>query len=148
MTALASDYQRCSKVHVPQLLSVPVNAGSAIYAGAIVCREAATALGIPGADTASIVPLGVAVEGLDNTSGADGAFTDGDEGARCVRVDQVGEYEFAVEGGTPLPGNPAYIYDDNTVHADAGVTNNDIVIGEFTRPGPNGGWFVDISKRA
>lgn len=146
MAPLTASKQRTSKVLDSQYLAVPVNAGSVIFAGAIVCREAASALGVPGADTAGLVPLGVAVDELDNTNGADGEVN-GADGVRYVRVDVQGEYEFPLEEGstTPLPDGFAYIVDDDTVSADA--TTNELILGKFTRPGPDGGWFVDIERR-
>lgn len=162
MTVLAKNLLRQHKAHQREINIAPVNAGSVVYVGAYLCREAATGVVVPGADTAGLVPLGVVVENmfpddaqgaslsaaLDNTSGSDGAITVSgglDEAVRCVRYDQVGEYAFAVQSGTPKVGDVAYLYDDNTV--DTAATTNGIIAGHFTRPAPSGGWFVDISKR-
>lgn len=139
--ALTASVQRSCKAHVEQVNVVPVNAGSVIFGGAIVMREAAAAVIVPGADTASCKFAGVALEELDNTLGGDGTVT-GLTCARAVRVDQVGEWAFAVNGGTPKVGGTAWIFDDTTVSADA--TSNSVVVGIFTRPAPFGGWFVDI----
>lgn len=163
MTVLAANVSggRQNKAHQRAINVAPVNAGSVIYVGAYLCREAATGVVVPGADTAGLVPLGVVVEtmfpddeattltaALDNTDGADGTITVSnglDVMARVVRYDQQGEYAFAVESGTPKVGDVAYLFDDNTV--DTAATTNGIIAGHFTRPAPNGGWFVDISKR-
>lgn len=163
MTVLAANVSggRQNKAHQRALNSAPANAGSVFYVGAYLCREAATGVVVPGADTAGLVPLGVVVEPmnnddpnnnltahLDNTNGADGTITAAnhlDVHTRTVRYDQVGEYSFAVESGTPKVGAVAYLFDDNTV--DTAATTNGIIAGHFTRPAPNGGWFVDISKR-
>jgi hypothetical protein len=163
MTVLAANVSggRQNKAHQRALNVAPANAGSVFYVGAYLCREAATGVVIPGADTAGLVPLGVVVEPmnnddpdfnltahLDNTAGADGTITVAgnlDTMVRVVRYDQQGEYAFAVESGTPKVGDIAYLFDDNTV--DTAATTNGIIAGHFTRPAPNGGWFVDISKR-
>jgi hypothetical protein len=163
MTALAANVSggRQNKSHQREINVVPANAGDVFYVGAYLCREAATGVVIPGADTAGVVPLGVVVEHmfpddpdanlsahLDNTSGADGTITASnglDVHARVVRYDQAGEWAFAVASGTPKVGDNAYLVDDNTVQP--GATTNRIIAGWFTRPAPNGGWFVDISKR-
>lgn len=144
MAPLTKSVQRECKAHTAKENVVPVNDDSIIYAGAIVMREAASGVVVPGADTASCVPLGVALQELDNTNGGDGS-TDGLTAERCIRIDQDGEWEFAVNGGTPKTGQNALIFDDNTVSADA--TTNSLKIGTFTRPSPGGGWFVDISRR-
>lgn len=163
MTVLAANVSggRQNKAHQREINVAPANAGSVFYVGAYLCREAATGVVIPGADTAGLVPLGVVVEAmfpddpdtslnahLDNTDGADGTITVSnglDVHARVVRYDQVGEYSFAVESGTPKVGGNAYLFDDNTVDTVANTAG--IIAGWFTRPAPNGGWFVDISKR-
>jgi hypothetical protein len=161
MAAMTKNVSRQHKAHQREINIAPVNAGSVIYVGAYLCREAATGVVVPGADTAGLVPLGVVVEqmfpddadanltsALDNTSGSDGSITVSfglDEAVRCVRYDQAGEYAYAIETGTPKVGDNAYVVDDNTVQP--GVTTNRIIAGWFTRPAPSGGWFVDISKR-
>lgn len=156
MTALAKNATRPHKVHPRNVNIVPADAGKVFYVGAFICREAATALAIPATDTAGLVPLGVVVESmfptdndkaltaaLDNTTGADGSIDSDGEGTRCVRYDQSGEYAFAITGATPKVGAAAYLHDDNLV----GVTSTNLVkAGVFTRPGPNGTWFVDISR--
>lgn len=160
MTALAKNLSggRQQKAHQRSINIAPVNAGSVVYTGAYLCREGATAVVIPGADTAGLIPLGVVVEvmfpddpqgtslsaALDNTLGADGSIV-ADVATRCVRYDQEGEYSFAVASGTPKVGGNAYLVDDNTTQP--GITTNGIIAGWYTRPAPDGGWFVDIGKR-
>lgn len=157
MAPLTANVMRSHKVHPRDINIAPVNAGSKIFVGAYICREAATDVVIPAADTAGLIPLGVAVESMfpsdpdkavsaafDNTTGADGVVDATGEGARCVRYDQSGEYLFAISGATPKVGAPALIVDDNTVSV---ATTNSIKAGTFTRPGPDGKWFVDISRR-
>lgn len=147
MTALTKDVQRSHKPHDYDLIEVPVNAGSAIFTGALVCREAATGMAIPGADTAGLVFLGLAHEGYDNTDGADGTVVHGLSGnERTALIDRAGKYLFATDD-SPKVGEKAYIVDDNKVGL-AATTTNDIACGTFVEPGPSGYWFVDISKDA
>lgn len=144
MTALAASVIRPSKTHPENPLAMGVNAGSVIYGGAMVCREAATNLAVPAADTTGLVFMGVALDELDNTSGDDGAVVGGTAGnVRTVRVDRDGEYAYTVSTGTPRPGGVAYVVDDNTVRASANT--NGIVAGIFTRQHSSGVWFVDHS---
>lgn len=158
MTALAANARRTANVHQPLITVAPVNAGSVIYVGAYVCREAATGVVIPGADAAGLIPLGVALPGrfgtdpemtvsaaYDNTDGADGTLS-GTAQVRCVLIDGEGLHAFAVESGTPKVGDPAYLYDDNTV--DTAATTNGIIAGTFVQPAPaTGQWLIDVSKR-
>lgn len=147
MANLAKDTIRGHNVHTPQLLPLPVKAGSVLYANAIVATDA-NGLAVRGADTAGLTVQGVAYKGYDNSGGADGVLTGGDQfdAARYVQVDQVGEWEFAVSGAAPKPGQSAYVVDDNTVSAAATVNN--LKLGRFTRPGNvAGSWFVDIERR-
>lgn len=157
MTALAKNVMRPHKVHPRNINIAPADAGKVFYVGAYICREAATAVAIPATDTAGLVALGVVVESmfptdpdkaisaaLDNTLGADGSIDADGEGTRVVRYDQTGEYAFAITGTTPKVGQKAYLHDDNTV----GITSTNLVCaGVFTRPGPNGTWFVDIGQK-
>lgn len=156
--ALSANKIRKHKLHERAINTAPVNAGSKIYVGAYLCREAATGVVIPGADAAGLVPLGVVVEPLfpddpdlaidaayDNTNGADGAVT-GATAVRAVNYDQVGEYAFSLyEGsGTPVVGQLAFLMDDDSVST---TSENGVIAGVFTRLAPGSGWFVDISKR-
>ena len=146
MSALTSDLHRMHSVHQPQFLPLPVKAGARIYLNAITCTDA-NGLAVPGADTAGLRPQGVAWKPFDNTLGADGTLGDtfNSFGAtRCIEVDAKGEWEFAVTGAAPKPGDNAYIVDDNTV---ATATANNLQIGKFTRPGSPGKWLVDIDRR-
>jgi hypothetical protein len=146
MAPLTGDSQRHHSVHQPKLLPLPVKAGAAIWTSGIVCSNAA-GLAVAGSDTANLRAHGIAWRGYDNTNGSDGtlgaAFTQ-IGAARVCEVDGQGEWELAFTGATPTPGAPAFIVDDNTVST---VTTNSIKIGEFTRPGSAGTWFVDVSRR-
>jgi hypothetical protein len=147
MANLAKTVVRNHNVHTPQLLPLPVKAGAVLFGHAIVATDA-NGLAVRGADTAGLTIQGVAYRPFDNTGDADGVLTssvDQFDAARYVQVDQVGEWEFAVSGASPKPGQPAFVVDDNTVSAAA--TNNNLKLGRFTRPGNDGGWFVDIERR-
>ncbi len=156
--ALSANKIRKHKLHERAINTAPVNAGSKIYVGAYLCREAASGVVIPGADAAGLVPLGVVVEPLfpddpdmaisaayDNTSGDDGAVT-ATSAVRSVNYDQRGEYLFALDAGsdTPKVGGLAFLADDDEVST---TSTHGVIAGVFTRPGENGGWYVDIGKR-
>jgi hypothetical protein len=159
MAALTRNKSRATKAHERRLNMVPANAGEKFYNGAYILREAASAVGT-NAVAAGNVPLGVLVEPLlpsdpdkaqnhhlDNTDGADGVFYADGTGDRLLRYDTVGDYPFAVTGGTPKAGDPAYLVDNATVTP--AVTATGIKAGVFSRPSPTGTgeWFVDIGKR-
>lgn len=147
MSAQSGPVQRNHSMHTPHLLPLPVKASAVIYENAIVCTDA-NGVAVPGSDTANLVPHGVAHTGYDNTGGADGvvpADTNNFGWLRYCQVDTVGEWEFAVSAGSPKAGGSAFIVDDNTVSANA--TTNSLKIGTFTRPGNEGGWFVNVERR-
>lgn len=146
MTALAATFQRNNKLHDKREVALPVKASTIIHTGAFVCTN--SGLAVPGADTSGLVPVGVALEGYDNSAGANGTVPGSSSmsgAARYCVVDQGGEWEFTVSGSAPVYGDVAYVVDDNTVSkADPG---NGIVAGKFTRAGNDGGWFVDVAAR-
>lgn len=151
MPPLIANATRQHSSHSPQWVPLPVQAGVNIYDHAIVCTTAA-GLAVPGADVAGLTCWGVAWRGFDNSTGPNGVVGSGIVGSssgsceRYVEVDGQGEWEFAVTGATPIPGDTAYVVDDNTVSADP--TANQIVLGRFTRPGITSGyWFVDVERR-
>lgn len=149
MANLTKNVIRNHNVHTPQLLPLPVKAGAVLFSHAIVATDE-QGLAVRGADaTSNLTIQGVAYKPFDNRDGQDGLLTGfGDPwvAARYVQVDQVGEWELAVSGNTPpLPGRAAYVVDDDTVTADDTVHNYQL--GRFTRPGDDGGWFVDIERR-
>jgi hypothetical protein len=101
---------------------VPVNGGSIIYAGTMVCLDA-TGYAIPAADTAGISPvIGRAAHKADATGLADGAITvEVEEGIFRWNANSVTQAHVAVTSVT--------IVDDNTVGL-AAATTNDIVAGK------------------
>ena len=147
MPALTQDTQRLWALHDPQILPLPAAAGAVLFVGALTATNAA-GQAVPASDTADLTVQGVCREGLNNTFGAAGTLgTAGDytDAARFVRVDTQGEWLFEVAAGTPTPGAPAYVVNDNTVSAAA--TANAIVAGKFTRPYSASSWFVDVERR-
>jgi hypothetical protein len=146
MAALTTDAHRMHSVHQPQFLPLPVKAGARLFLNAIVCTDL-TGLAVPGADTAGLRAHGVAWKSFDNTNGADGTLGDTFNAfgaARYVEADTRGEWELTVTGAAPKPGDDAFVVDDDTV---ATVTANSILLGQFTRPGSPGKWFVDLDRR-
>jgi len=147
MANLTRNVIRNHNIHTPQLLPLPVRAGAVLFGNAIVATDE-DGLAVPGADDANLTIQGIAHKPFDNAGGADGVLAssaDMFDAERYVQVDQAGEWELAVSDGTPLPGQAAYVVDDNTVSAED--TNNNLRLGRFTRPGNDGGWFVDVERR-
>ena len=130
MAALTSN--RYTK-HRDGLVSAhPVKAAVRIYKGSLVCADS-TGFAVPGADTASYVFLGIALEEANNTSGANGAQT--------VRVQTLGVFSFAKSGSITQAnvGVNLYIADDQTV-ALAATTTNDILCGQLEALDGNDVW--------
>lgn len=143
MAALTESIIRPHRGNREVFTALPVDAGAVVFAGALLSRAAAEGVARPATDTAGEVVLGMSVDELDNTDGADGDV-DENNPVRTVRATD-GEYAFPVDGAEPLPGQDALVVDDATVSADA--TTNSIKCGEFTRPGPfDGWWFVRLDK--
>ncbi len=138
MAALTQDVQRRSlALSGTKRIALPVKAGEVIYEGALVAVDA-NGLAVPASDTAALKVMGVAVEGYDNTSGANG--TVGSSNARYCVV-ETGAYSFEATGGAA--GVQATVSDDNTVNIAANTTN-DIVAGTYLEPDPESStrWFV------
>jgi hypothetical protein len=148
LTALAHKVQRQFTSHDPQIVPLPAAADAVLYVGALIAVNS-SGVAIPAGDTAGTTAMGVCFRGgLDNTGGAAGTLGGTFNyfgAARVIEVDVEGEWEFAVTGTTPKPGQVALVVDDNTVSAAA--TTNSIPCGRFTRPGSPGMWFVDIERR-
>lgn len=101
------------------LVPYPVAAGVKIYAGGMVCLNAAK-YAVPGADVAGLVLLGKSEEYVDNSTGANGDLT--------VLVYRKKSFEFACAGMTQADEHkPVFIADDQTValsttnHIPAGI---------------------------
>lgn len=125
MTALAADRTTTSKGKLRRQ-SYPVAAATTIYAGALVCIDAA-GYAIPAADTAGIsAVVGVATAQIDNSSGANG---DAD-----VVVEYGGGFEVEAHASITqaLVGRDVAVADDQTVGNPADVAiANDITAGRL-----------------
>jgi hypothetical protein len=115
MTALTSD--RNTEYSLGDLLSVPVAAGTTIYAGSLVALDA-DGHAVPAADTAGLTLAGVAIARVDNSAGADGALN--------VIVRRRGRYRLASASALTQAslGSSVYAADDQTVALGADVVNN------------------------
>ncbi len=119
MTALTAN--RYTRFRDGLITAHPVKAAAKIYKGSLVCADA-TGYAVPGADSAGLLFLGVALEESDNSGGADGALS--------VRVQAQGVFCFAKTGAIAQAqlGAALYVFDDQTV-ALAATTANDIACG-------------------
>lgn len=118
MTALAADKKTEYREGVE--LEFLVKTSSQIYAGALVMVDADGLL-IPGADTASCVFAGLA---LENVLG---------DGAKKCRVRVQGAVKVVTSGLTQAAvGEKAYLVDDQTV-ALVATTTNDILCGRIVK---------------
>jgi hypothetical protein len=105
------------------IASIPVKTGIKILAGTIVMSDA-TGYAIVGADTASCIFRGIAMEQVDNTLGASGAVN--------VTVRKKGEFLMACDSNATFAvtdnGTAVTILDNQTV-SKAATTTNDIACG-------------------
>jgi predicted RecA/RadA family phage recombinase len=115
----------------------PVAAGAKIYAGSLVCVNA-DGFAVPAADTSGYVFVGVALEQMDNSAGANGA--------KSLRVRREGVFEFDAASITQaMVGGPMYVVDDHTFDDAAGPTN-DIKVGLLVKfASATKGW-IDIAR--
>jgi hypothetical protein len=147
MPPLTQDTQRTWALHQPQILPLPAAAGAVLFVGALIATNAA-GQAVPASDTAGLKVQGVCREGFNNSFGAAGTLgttADYTDAVRYIRVDTQGEWLFEVSGGTPTPGAPAFVVNDNTVSA--APTANSIPAGKFTRPYSATSWFVDLERK-
>jgi hypothetical protein len=94
----------------------PVAAATKIYAGSMVCTNAA-GFAVPAADTSGYRFVGVALEYKDNTAGANGAIV--------LRLRRMGVFDFDAVGLTQaMVGDAMYATDDHTFANTAGTTNH------------------------
>jgi hypothetical protein len=112
----------------------PVAANMKIYAGSLVCVNAA-GYAVPAADTSGYRFAGVALEQVDNS-----------DGGKNVRVRRAGVFEFdAVSISQDMVGAPMYAADDHTFDDAAGPTN-DIKVGLLVKyVSATIGW-IDIAR--
>lgn len=112
MTVLSADLE--TKRQDSEIISYGVIESDTIYKGALVVEKGA-GYANPGDNTTGNVFLGVAMEKVDNESGA--------SGAKEVRLYKTGSFEFATTAADQTDiGAPVYIRDDQTV--DTTVTNS------------------------
>ena len=102
-------------------LSIPVDDGDHIYAGAMVCVNAA-GYAVVGGDTSGLIFMGIAREEADNTLGLDGAIN--------VLVRRRGLFKMTFQTAISIAnmGDNVFIYDDEKVDV-AGNVTHDIFVG-------------------
>lgn len=102
-------------------LSIPVDDGDKIYAGAMVCVNA-DGYAVPGSDAAGLIFKGISREYVDNSLGLDGA--------KNVTVRRRGLFKmtFATAITQANVGDNVFIVDDETVDL-AGNVTHDIFVG-------------------
>lgn len=118
-------------------IEFPVAANSKIYSGSLVCADT-NGYAAAAADSPGFKFLGVALEQVDNTGGANGA--------KIVRLRRTGVFEFDAASITQaMVGTSMYVTDDHTVDDAAGPTY-DVRVGMLVKyVSPTKGW-IDISK--
>lgn len=105
-------------------IEVPVAASTKIYAGSLVAVNSA-GYAVPGADTAGLRFMGVAMQNVDNSAGSNGD--------KNVVVRRAGVFDFNGNTLTQASvGTVMYLYDDETI-APASVTTNDIPCGRLVQ---------------
>jgi hypothetical protein len=111
------------------VITVPVEAGESIYSGTLVNVDT-DGYAMPGADTLNHLFVGIAADTVTN-SGADGAVD--------VAVYTEGTFELSFSGTATqaVLGDPAYVFDNNTVALIASITN-DVLVGKIVE-------FIDAS---
>lgn len=130
------------KAVLPGTLQLPVKTGVQIYQGAIVCIDTSTGYAVPGSDTASLVPVGIA----ESQSPPAGVGTAGGSGTYSVNVTPFAvqplvEVNYGSAGASATAATVgAYVYlaNDNCVDLH-GVTSNDCVLGKVVQ-------FVSASR--
>ena len=120
MTVLTRD--RRTEYSLGDLLAIPVAGGEQIFAGSLVCSNAA-GFAVPAADGAGLTFQGVAMERADNRTGGDGDLR--------ILVHRRGRFRFACQTTLKYSALSAMVYavDDQTVAADAAETTNDVLVG-------------------
>jgi hypothetical protein len=118
-------------------IDYPVAANTKIFAGSLVCANTSGYL-VPATDTIGLKFVGVAIEQMDNTGGANGA--------KKVRVRRVGAFEFDAASITQaMVGTSMYVVDDHTIDDSSGPTN-DIRVGILVKYVSDTKGWIDISS--
>ncbi|MBI4797092.1 MAG: hypothetical protein HY790_14855 [Deltaproteobacteria bacterium] len=135
MAALTKD--RATPYREGVEVEYPVAAAVKIYAGSLVCANASGYV-TPAADTSGLRLAGVALEQVDNTTGANGA--------KNVRVRRQGVFEFDAASITQaMVGDPMYAVDDHTFDDAAGPIN-DVKVGVLVKYGSATKGWIDIAR--
>jgi len=135
MAALAKD--RATPYREGVEVEYPVAASTKIYAGSLVCINAA-GYAAPAADTVGFRLAGVALEQVNNDTVTNGA--------KNVRVRRHGVFEFDAASITQaMVGDPMYAVDDHTFDDAAGPTN-DIKVGVLVKFGSETKGWIDIAR--
>ncbi len=135
MSALTRD--RATSYREGIEVEFPVAAATKIYAGAMVCINAA-GFTVPAADASGCRFAGVAMEQADNSSGADGV--------EMVRLRRVGVFEFDSANLTQAKlGEDMYAVDDQTFADTAGTTNH-IKVGVLVKYVSTTKGWIDIAR--
>lgn len=136
---------RLHTVHTPEIIPCAVAADAVIKYHGLAFRDGDGLLVAADPDVAGLSFAGVALKALDNTGGDDGVIPGGNNFAaeRVVNVDTAGLWDFEVNGAAPTAGEPAYLFDDETVSAT--TQGEGYVVGRFEYPG-TAGWFVNIKE--
>lgn len=118
------------------LFEVPVKAATKIFAGSLVCLDAA-GWAVPGATATTLIALGRAEAGADNSSGADGDV--------MVRVKR-GAFRFGNSGAADAItraeiGDDCFVIDDQTV-AKTNGTNTRSRAGKVVGVDAQGVWVA------
>lgn len=117
------------------LLPFKVATGTKVFAGALVCLNAAGFL-VPGSVSATLTYVGRADDFCDNTAGADGAKT--------VQVRRRKVFKFLNSGADPVAqadlGKTVYIVDDATVAKTNGAGARSAA-GRLLAVDPDGVWI-------
>jgi len=115
----------------------PVAANAKIFAGSLVCANT-SGYAAPAADAVGFKFVGVALEQVDNTGGANGA--------KKVRLRRAGVFEFDAASITQaMVGTAMFVVDDHTVDDAAGPTN-DIQVGVLVKYVADTKGWIDITR--
>jgi hypothetical protein len=135
MAALTKD--RATSYREGVEIDFPVAATTKIYAGSLVCVNA-SGYAVPAADTAGLKFIGVALQQLDNSTGADGD--------KSLRIRRLGVFEFDAASITQaMVGDPMYAVDDHTFDDAAGPTN-DVKVGVLVKYASATRGWIDIGR--
>jgi hypothetical protein len=117
-------------------IDFPVAANTKIFAGSLVCANT-SGYAVPAADTSGLKFLGMALEQMDNTGGANGAKT--------VRLRRSGNFLFDAASITQaMVGTSMYVVDDHTIDDSTGPTN-DIRVGILVKYVSDTKGWIDIT---